>query len=670
MIDQFLYLEDIHSEKALAWVEQQNQTTKRKFVDNERFKPLYKSVEKILLNTKALPYISRKGRFVYNLWQDENNPLGVWRRTTLEDYQNDHIEWEVLIDFDQISQQENTQWFFAEAYLLQHDDQYCLVSLAKEGSDSVQVREFNLQKKIFVENGFFIDTAKTHTSWINQDEIYVMSDFGADSLTRSGYAKTVKRWKRGTALDQAHTVFEVSDEDMMASAYFDHSIGFEKHVFNRIKNFYENECFIGEQQQKLDIPLDAEVSFSRNFMLLELKSDWEIGSEYKAGGLWIIDFDDFLQGDRNFKLIIQSTKEKILSGYTYTQDYLILNILKDVCNYLEIYDIHNGLTYIDQIVSDEDYSVISIESVENDHNEVIFTVESFITPPTQYLIDLDTKQKTKLKVSQHTLDSSDYCVEQHFAESKDGTKIPYFQISKKLNTVGPKPVLMEGYGGFEVSMVPHFIEVEIHSWIDRGGVYVLTNIRGGAEYGANWHRQALKQNRHKSYEDFAAIAEDLIHRKITVKEKLAAVGGSNGGLLMGNMLTQYPQLFAAIVCEVPLLDMIRYTQIGAGHSWIAEYGDPENKDEIEILKTISPYHLLDAQKDYPKILFYTITSDDRVTPVHARKMAAKMHAMNIDNVYFYEQQQGGHSMSANKKLSAFHTALMMTFLMDEIGMEG
>lgn len=666
MTDQFLYLEEIYSEKALAWIEQENQITYQKYIENAKFNQLYHEIEKVLLNDKTLPAIGRKGRYVYNLWQDERNLLGVWRRATIESYKTETIEWEILLDLDEISREENIQWFWGGVQTLYHNDQYCLVSLSKDGGDAVQIREFNLKNKEFVQDGFFIDTAKTNVDWINQDEIYVMSDFGAGSLTLSGYAKKVKRWKRGTSLNQAPIVFEVNDEDMMALAYFDHSKGYEKHVFNRVKNFYENEYFIGQNQKKLDIPLDADFSFYRNLMLLELKSDWEITSTYKASSLLMIDFDAFLAGDRNFTIIMQSTKENILSGFCHSKDFLIINVMKDVCNYLEVYDIRNGLKYIDRIVTDETYAVVSLDSVEDDHNEVIFTVKSFITPPTQYLIDLDSLQKAKLKAGQCDINPSNYCVEQHFAQSKDGTKIPYFQIYKKTDNSQTKPVLIEGYGGFEVSLSPYFIEKEIYSWIDYGGIYVVANIRGGSEYGTDWHRQALKQNRHKSYDDFAAVAEDLINRKITVKEKLAAVGGSNGGLLMGNMITQYPELFGAIVCEVPLLDMLRYTELGAGHSWIAEYGDPENKEEIEFLKAISAYHLLDANKNYPKVLFYTMTSDDRVTPVHARKMAAKMKAMEIENVYFYEKREGGHNMSANKKLSAFHIALMMTFLFEEL----
>lgn len=668
MTDQFLYLEEINSKKSLDWVQKENTLTSEKLTQNQFFKETYVGLEKVLFEAQALPYISKIGAYVYNFWQDHINVLGVWRRALLENYQKEDIQWETLIDFDQLSADEGVKWFFGGVERLEIDDQYCLVYLSENGADSVQIREFNLAERNFVDGGFFIESAKTQVRWISQNEIYVMTDFGDGSLTLSGYPKIVKRWKRDTPLNEAKTVFEVFDQDLSAFAFLDHCKGYERHVFTRIINFYESEYFVGEEQFKLNVPKDARVSFYRNLMLIELKSHWDISAGYLAGSLMCIDFDAFKNGDREFDVIFKSSTCKTLSNYTFTQDFLILDIMKDVSNYLEVYDIQSGIKLVDAIYPDEAYSQITIDSVENFNNDVLISIQSFINPPTQYFVELESMKKQKLKSKAHSIDQSHYRVAQHFALSKDGTKVPYFQISLEQSQLNHLPVLIEGYGGFEVSLTPRFLEKEIESLISKGVVYVIANIRGGNEYGPDWHQQALKHNRHKSYEDFSAVAQHLIDRGVTIKEKLAAIGGSNGGLLMGNMLMQYPDLFSAIVCEVPLLDMLRFTQIGAGYSWIAEYGDPLDSQDAKYLKTISPYHLLDeyfeSTAKLPAVLFYTTTTDDRVTPAHARKMAAKMKSMNIPNVYFYEQVDGGHSIFANKKLSAFHSALVSSFLFE------
>lgn len=673
MTDQFNFLEKLDSQEALNWVKKENALTTEQFTKNKIFNKTFNELKSVLFDSEALPHIYKRKGYVYNFWQDEKNIIGVWRRTTLDKYKEDIIDWEILIDFDELSQNENHQWFFGGPDFLHNNEQYCLVFLSDQGSDSVQIREFDLEEKKFIENGFFIDTAKTNTCWINQNEIYVMSDFGEGSLTLSGYPRLIKKWKRGTPLDQAETVFEIDHHDMSAVVYLDQSSHSSNYIFMRVKRFYENEFFLNEQQLKIDIPANSNFVIHNQIMFLELKSDWDLSVDYTAGSLMMIDFNAFMQGDRNFKIITQSKNEKILNGFALTRDFLILNIMKDVNNFLEIYDIRNDVKFMDAIYAEQKFSDISIYSLEHDSNEILVMAQSFTAPAIQYLIDLDSMQRTQLKFRKHHIKPEDFRVEQHFAESKDGTKIPYFQISQKNHDSITRPVLIEGYGGYEISLLPRFLEKEITSWISKGAVYVVANIRGGGEYGSHWHQQALKQNRYRSYEDFAAVAHDLAQRGVTIPEQTAAIGGSNGGLLMGNMLTKYPELFGAIVCEVPLLDMLHYTEFGAGHSWIAEYGDPSDPKEAEFLRKFSPYHLLDNQigssKKYPAVLFYTTSSDDRVTPFHARKMAAKMKDMNIDDVYFYEQIDGGHNISANKELSAFHSALVSTFLIQMLKFE-
>lgn len=663
MNDPFKYLE-LENELVKKWVDQENKLTLEKFTLSPKFEEIQQDLNQVIFNENKIPNISKMGKFVYNLWQDENNTLGIWRRTTLDKYSKNKIEWETVIDFDQLSKDENIIWFYGGNVCLEPEYDRCLIYMAKDGSDSVQIREFDLINKVFVKNGFFIDVAKTDVYWVNINEILVMSDFGEDSLTLSGYPRIIKRWKRDTPLDQSEIVFESGKNDLRVYAYYDQTRDYEKTVVYKLINFYESKVYVYEDLIPLDLPLDVRVEIFEDWLFVKLNRDWSLNRDFSAGSLLVIKLEAFIKGDRSFQVLFRQTLNKILYEFIFTKDYVVLNIMKDVTNHLEVYDIRNKFQYIDTLATEEKYAHISLSAVEKFNNEIFMTVESFIHPPTLYLVDLYAGTKKILKKTLSQIDSSNYLVEQNFAVSKDGTRVPYFLIKQKNSIQAKNPTLMEGYGGFEVSLLPRYIEKEIASWISRGGVYVVANLRGGGEYGPDWHQQALKQNRHKAYEDFAAVAEDLIRTEVTTTKQLAAIGGSNGGLLVGNMLTRYPELFGAIVCEVPLLDMLKYTQYGAGFSWIAEYGDPEIAEEFENLKKISPYHQLSKEINYPSVLFYTTTSDDRVTPIHARKMAAKMQDMDLKDIYFYEQTQGGHSIFANKKLSAFHAALVSTYLFE------
>lgn len=661
MNDPYNFLE-LESELVRKWVAQENKLTLDKFTLSPKFEEIQQDLLKVVFNENKIPSISKMGQYVYNLWQDENNTLGVWRRTTLEKYSNNAIEWETVIDFDQLSKEENIIWFYGGNECLEPEYERCLIYLAKDGSDSVQVREFDLVNKIFVNNGFFVDVAKSHVCWININEIFVMSDFGEDSLTLSGYPKIVKRWKRDTRLNKAEILFESDKIDIRVYSYYDQTPEYEKTIVYKLINFYESQVYVYDDLLPLDLPLDVRVEIFEDWLFVKLNRDWLLNSNFTAGSLLVIKLKAFIAGDRDFKVLFRQKNNEILHEFIFTKDFMVLKIMKDVSNHLEVYDIRNRFYHVDSIVAEEPHACISLSTVEKHKNEIFMTVESFIYPPTLYVVDLYNSTKKVLKKTPSLVDSTNYLVEQNFAISEDGIRVPYFLIKQKNSKEAKYPTLMEGYGGFEVSLLPQYLEKEIISWISRGGVYVVANVRGGGEYGPDWHQQALKQNRYKAYEDFAAVAKDLISKGITTAQQLAAIGGSNGGLLVGNMLTRYPELFGAIVCEVPLLDMLKYTKYGAGFSWIAEYGDPEIPEELVNLKKISPYHQLRKDVNYPSIFFYTSTSDDRVTPIHARKMAAKMRDMNIKNLYFFEQTQGGHSIFANKKLSAFHAALVSSYL--------
>ncbi|MCS3408825.1 prolyl oligopeptidase family protein [Serratia sp. AKBS12] len=665
--DQFLWLEQLHSQPALEWVTQQNQRTLSRYAQGTDFPRLEQQVLDILNKDTQIPWVAKYGENYYNFWQDRDNPRGLWRRTTLQEYRKAQPTWETVLDIDALGKTEGQEWVFHGATPLAPDYRYALLKLSPDGGDAVTVREFDLQQKRFVSDGFTLPVAKSVVSWADYQHLFVATYFGPDSLTQSGYPRVVKRWRRGTPLDSAETLYQARAEDMRAYAYHDDTPGFERDFIVRMMDFYHQETFLLDangRQIKIEVPTDAELDCHREWLLIKLGSDWSLGDKtYPSGALLAANFADYLAGKRQLSVLFTPSERMALSGYATTRDHLIVSIMDDVVNRLEVLTPQGNGWQTRPLGTPGKLSTLSAGGIDDKTNDYFLTVSGFLQPTSLYLGNLDAGEPELLKQGPQDFDASGYQVSQHFARSKDGTRIPYFQIAAgNLKLGGNNPTLLYGYGGFEVSLQPGYLGAKAPTWLERGGVYVVANIRGGGEYGPAWHQAALKQNRHRAYEDFAAVAQDLIARKVTSSQKLAARGGSNGGLLVGNMLTQYPELFGCIVCEVPLLDMQRYTQLSAGASWIAEYGDPRDAQQWAYLQAFSPYHNIKAGVAYPPTLFLTATSDDRVNPSHARKMAARMQQMGYQQAYFYENTAGGHSAAADKKQSAFHAALVSEFI--------
>jgi prolyl oligopeptidase len=416
---------------------------------------------------------------------------------------------------------------------------------------------------------------------------------------------------------------------------------------------------------RVDVPEDAEVGWHREWLTIELRTDWEVGGEtYVAGSLLAANVDAFLAGDRNLEVLFKPDARTSLAGYSWTRNHLLLTTLRDVASRVEVLTPGSGDWARQELGAVEPNQAIDVEAVDEDESDDYWLmVTGFLQPSALQLGTVGSDELETLKSAPSFFDAAAFTVEQHFATSKDGTRIPYFQVSPKdLPLDGSAPTLLSGYGGFEIARTPAYDGTIGRAWLEQGGVYVLANIRGGGEYGPAWHQAALRQNRHRAYEDFAAVAQDLIARKVTSPEHLGCMGGSNGGLLVGNMLTHYPELFGAIVCQVPLLDMQRYTKLSAGYSWIAEYGDPDLPEDWAFIQTFSPYHNLREGVEYPPVLFYTATSDDRVGPVQARKMAARMQARGIPNVLMYENREGGHGGAADNAQRAHMLAMGFEFL--------
>ncbi|MEO5626121.1 MAG: prolyl oligopeptidase family serine peptidase, partial [Dokdonella sp.] len=640
--DPYLWLEDIHGAKPLAWVEERNAATKKAYADAPEFETTRLRILEVLDSDARIPRVQKFGEHYYNFWKDQARPRGVWRRTTLAEYRKSRPQWETVLDLDALAIAENQHWVWHGADCLKPTYRRCLLTLSPGGGDASVVREFDLHDKAFVKDGFTLPEAKSQVTWIDHNRVYVGTDFGPGTMTKSSYPRIVKEWTRGTPLAEAKLVYEGSDDDLAISASRDLTPGFERDFVNRAIDFYSSETFERSREgtlTKIDVPLDAVVDSHREWLLIQPRSEWKVGGKtWPSGALLVANFDAFISGKRELMPLFVPTETTSLSNYSWTRHHLILNILDDVSGRQQVLTPAHGKWKDQELAAAHALSTVEAGGVDADSSDAYFqSATGFLVPETLYYGTLGQGAATPIKRAPAFFDASKHVVHQYFAKSKDGTRIPYFEVSaKKLALDGSNPTLLYGYGGFEVSLQPNYSGSVGRSWLERGGVFVVANIRGGGEYGPRWHQAALKANRLRAYEDFAAVAQDLIDRGVTSRARLGAEGGSNGGLLMGNMLTLYPQLFGAIVCEVPLLDMKRYTHLSAGASWMAEYGDPDKAEEWSYIKTFSPYENVSAGRDYPPVLFYTATSDDRVGPVQARKMAAKMQAMGYANAWFYE----------------------------------
>jgi prolyl oligopeptidase len=665
--DPYLWLEDVGGETALEWVRARNAETEQALVAGDAsFAELERDLLAVLDSDARIPHVSKLGDYYYNFWKDQNQPRGIWRRTTLDSYRSDSPDWELVLDIDALNKAEGENWVWQGAHCLKPEYTRCLISLSRGGADANVSREFDLPTKRWVEDGFHRPEAKGGLRWIDRDNVYVFTDFGPGSLTESGYPRQVKQWRRGTPLDAAELVYEGQPGDMYIAAVRDHTRGYQRDFVSRTLAFYNDELHLRAADgalQRIDAPNSANKSVHKDWLVLELREPWQVGERsWPAGALIATRFDAFMAGGRDFVVLFEPTATTSLAGHSWTLDHLLLNVLDDVKNRLYVLTPGDDGWRREPLAGAPALGALSVWAVDSEASNAYFmTVNDYITPTTLLLGEVG-QAPQPLKQMPAFFDGSQYAVSQHFAISKDGTRVPYFMVARKdLALDGSNPALLYGYGGFEISLTPNYAPSAARGWLHYGGVYVVANIRGGGEYGPRWHQAALKANRHRAYEDFAAVAEDLVRRKVTRAERLGIQGGSNGGLLVGNMVTLYPDLFAAAVCQVPLLDMKRYHKLLAGASWMAEYGDPDKPEEWAFIRGFSPYHNLQAERRYPKMLFTTSTRDDRVHPGHARKMMARMQAQG-HQVAYYENIEGGHGGAADNRQLAHMQALAYSFL--------
>jgi len=677
-MDPYLWLEEVQGDKALAWVRERNAVSTELLQAQPVFADNRAKVLGVLNNRDQIPGVTRRGDYLYNFWRDAKNPRGLWRRTTLEEYRKLLPNWDVLLDLDALGKAENENWVWGGSDCLAPDYNRCLISMSRGGADAKVTREFDIAQREFVKDGFNLPEAKSQLDWVDIHTVYVGTDFGPGSMTQSGYARMIKRWKRGTPVSEAQLMYEAKESDVAAFATVDKTPGFERTIFGRSTDFYNTEInlLVDGKLLKIDKPSDASLSWQREWAFLLLKSEFTVAERtYKSGSLLAIKFEALIRGERSFELLFEPTATRSLSrsGPTTTRDFLLLNILDNVAGRIEELQYLGGKWQRREVKAPFPGALGAMGMhdpfVKDDPlaNQYSMSYLDFLTPASLYLGKAGSDERELLKRNPIFFDGTGMRTEQRFATSKDGTQVPYFVVYPQgAKTDGTNPTVLYGYGGFQISMTPFYSGGWGTTWLQRGGVFVVANIRGGGEFGPAWHQSAMKQNKQKSYDDFAAVAEDLIKAGITKPKHLGIMGGSNGGLLVGAVMVQRPELFGAVVCSVPLLDMQRYHKLLAGNSWMAEYGNPDKADEWAYISQYSPYQNVKKGVKYPKVLFATSTRDDRVHPGHARKMAARMIEQGHD-VLYYENMEGGHGGAANNEQRANLVALENTFLWTSLG---
>ena len=685
--DPYLWLEDVQSDRALAWVRQRNAETETLLQARPGFEDRKRQIREVLDSKDQIPYVVRRGEWLYNFWRDAQNPRGLWRRTTLAEYRSPETAWETVIDLDALAKTENENWVWGGANCLGPEYRLCLLSLSRGGADAKVAREFDTVAKRFVTGGFETAEAKSQLDWIDADTVYIASDFGPGSLTDSGYPRTIKRWQRGQKLADAVTVFEGQAKDVSAFVSVDPTPGFERTVFGRSTTFYTSQIYLlqGDTQRAIDKPADAELAFWRDRVLLELRSDWTVGTAvWPRGSLLVTNADAYLRGERAFTALFTPTATRSLDGYSTTRGSVLVNVLDNVASRLEEWtppasaELAPFAAWTRREVKAPYPGKLSATALhdpllKSDALAEAYLLNSadFLQPDSLLLGRTGSDERQTLKSRPTFFDATGMRAEQRFATSKDGTRVPYFivwprGVDRRDGAGGDNPTLLYAYGGFEVSQTPWYSGAIGRVWTGQGGVFVVANIRGGGEFGPAWHQAAILQNKQRSYDDLAAVAAALIKTNVTSPAHLGIQGGSNGGLLVGAVMLQRPELFNAVVCQVPLLDMRRYHKLLAGASWMAEYGDPDKPEDWAYMSHYSPYQNVKPGVKLPTVLFTTSTRDDRVHPGHARKMAARMLQQGHPLLY-WENIEGGHGGAADNGQRAQMMALEYTFLWQQLG---
>ncbi len=663
-----LWLEEIEGERALDWVKEQNKLTLQALTRDPRFEEYQSEALQILTASDRITYGTLRGEFVYNFWRDEQHVRGIWRRMSLKQFRQESKQWEILLDIDQLAETEKENWIYKGVDSLGPARERCIIELAPGGTDTAVYREFDIPSHSFVKDGFNVPLAKTNLCWENRDQLLIATDWGAGSLNTSGYARILKRWKRGTPLSAAETLLETDVEETFIYPIDLEHAGQRVCFVMRGHDFYHFSFYLVNSAGTLSqLPLPQKCGLSGLFagqLLVELKEEWR---GFASGALISISLSEFQKtGEIGEVLTVYDPGESgTVSQVRCAKDAVYLTGIEHVSSQIREFRLQNN-QWQGRLLPWGENDVISISSSDSSSNDLLLARDGFLQPSSLYYVNFFEGVDEKLQSTPARFNTDGLTVEKHFAISPDKTEVPYFIVYRKgMKLDHTAPVLQYGYGGFEISILPHYSPIMGKLWLEKGGVYVLANIRGGGEYGPRWHDSALLEHRQRAYDDFFAVAEAVQSKGFSSPKHYGAMGRSNGGLLMGVALTQRPELFNAIVCGVPLLDMKRFNKLLAGASWMAEYGNPDLPEQWEFISRYSPFHNLKTEQAYPKVYFFTSTKDDRVHPGHARKMAARMDQLGYE-FFYYENIEGGHKGNANQKQEAMLSALEYLYLMRQL----
>ncbi len=672
-LDTHIWLEGVEDEKALEKVKAWNAASEPK-MQGDVYRAMKSELLEVYNSPEKIPYLSYRAGKAHNFWQDDTNVRGIWRSTSLDSYASDEPEWETILDFDALAEAEDKNWVYKGNNCVGPDYNRCMVRLSIGGKDAVERREFDISTKSFVDGGFFLPESKGGTAWLDKDHLLIAVDFGEGTMTESGYPMVAKLWERGTPMSDARELMrgEVQDVGLWAGT-LENADGDDEVVLVRATTFYDTEYYwvprSGEKAFKpVRFPIPEKASLADQFgdqQLVTLQEDWR---GHKSGTLVSFSIADFMEDGEisDVHEVFKPTARQSIGNFGSTKSKLLMSIYDNVAGAAYAFDFKDGAWTSEKLNFPENGNV-SIGSTNSKEDIAFINTESFLAPDTYWSIDTSDMDITKARALPSWFDASDMVADQYEVASSDGTKIPYFVIHQKdIEMDGSNPTLLYGYGGFQVSINPSYSATIGRAWLSRGGVYVVANIRGGGEVGPDWHQAGLKTKRQIIYDDFIAVGEGLIERGITSPGHLGTHGRSNGGLLMGVMFTQRPDLFNAVAVGVPLLDMQRYHKLLAGASWVGEYGDPDDTGaEGEFIRALSPYHNIKTGVSYPEPYIYTSTKDDRVHPGHARKFAQRLEDLGLPFLY-YENIDGGHAGAANLEETAHSQALIYSYFYNKL----
>jgi prolyl oligopeptidase len=664
------YLEEIEGERALAWARNENERTLRELTADPRYQQFYDRALEILQARDRIPFVGFRPSGLYNFWQDQEHVRGVLRRTTLASYRTDAPSWETVLDVDALAREENANWVYQGMQCLPPQERRCLVVLSNGGRDANFVREFDLVQRRFVPGGFSLPEGKQSVTWEDENTILIARDFGEGTMSAAGYPITVRRLRRGQALEQAQEVFRGRPEDTRADPFVlrdaqgrVHAVGAARGV-----NFFEREYTVFTPRGNVVLPLPRKASpagIVDGRLLVTLDEPWQAGPGLSFATDSVVSYDlaqwrrDPLRARPS--LVWAPGPRQTLSGVATTRNTLLLTVLDNVRGRAFTYNYVNGAWRATPVALPQN-ATIGIAGASDESDLAMFTVTDYLQPTSLYLFDAARPAPPqRIKTTPPRFNAANHVVEQFEATSRDGTRVPYFVVRPRNAPMdGSTPTLLYGYGGFQISQTPGYLGTTGRLWLEQGNAWVVANLRGGGEFGPEWHQTAQRANKQRTWDDYIAVAEDVIRRRLTSPRRLGVMGGSQGGLLVGTAITQRPELFNAAIIQVPLFDMLRYHLLGAGASWRGEYGDPDVPEERAWIEAYSPYQHLVAGRTYPTPFIETSTADDRVHPGHGRKAAARLAALG-QPYYYYENMQGGHAAAANLQETARRLALEFTY---------